>query len=901
MAKGQKQRSSTPYISQSKTRAPTLSPGELERSVLVDELSSSSTRKLTVLQAPAGYGKSTTMRQLMARFQTGEFLTMWLNLDEGDNDLSRFLSAWRQAVAPVADQFSDEDYLQLSDEELAHLIIDGCMNVINPTVVFIDNMEVIKNPAVLGVIARGIAALPENCRIFIGTRTTPDIGLVRLAARGDLRQIDADALRFSQEETHNLLVPNGAVAEALNEQQIQHLFRSTGGWAAALKLAMFALEGKPNADQVISSFSGTDAAVAAYLAEEVLTSLSPSMQEFLLQSSIFDEIDVGICNEVLDRADSQAMLEELQQRNLFINVSDENKNLYRYHSLFRDFLQNQSHRLHPQQVAQLQQRAGQAYLQQGRIVPAIRHSLKSGDSSVALELLEENVDALLAQGRIGLLTNLLAQLTESVLNKHLHLKLIYALCATYTRGPQQAYELLREMDEETLPSRQKAYLLALRPMQLGMMDRIEEAHTQGTAAFSELSSDNPNARIILSQTLTQTSIILGEHARAREFSDQSRSDQGEKVDIFNLLLTEAAESSIDLMTGHLKQASSRIKLAMTRQPDQDNSRNGGRGRGVTMASIQLAEILYERDDCSTALPLLTTNSALVQDMGPPDALITASIIQSRIVDSEGDYEHSLQLLLELESSGRRLKLPRVVASARLERSRLWLAHGDFRGSLEQLELAQRTYDWEQTENLWFAANDTLTPEIVNLRWLIRKGTADKALPMARKQLKVAERSQRVRRALKLRILLAEALFVSGDHNSARRTMSQAVEFAEQEGFIRTFLEEGPTLVPLFKDMGIDRPPYQQLKKGAPSSDNKSATSFSPQQAIAAMPEEDRLTNKEMQILSVLAMGLSNMAMAEKLFVSESTVRTHLRNINLKLHAKNRTEAVTLARNLGLIA
>ena len=899
MTEAPQNNNSTTYISHAKIRAPKQPPDEVPRSSLVNELSTHpSIRKLTVLQAPAGYGKSTTMRQVMAEYEKRDFVTMWLNLDEADNDLSRFLAAWRQAVAPVADQFSDENYLSVSDEELAHLIIDGCMIVMHPTVVFFDNMEVIRNPAVLGLITRGIAALPENFRIFASSRTAPDIGLTRLAAKGQLRLVDADALRFNIEETQSLLAQKDSDVLSLSPQQIQRLYQSTSGWPAALKLATFALEGKPNADKVINNFSGTDAAVAAYLAEEVLTSLPPETQEFLLWSSIFEEMDVGICDQVLQREDSLSMLEDLQQRNLFISSSVENTDLYRFHSLFRDFLQTQLQRRHPKQLTQLHHTASQVYLKQERTIPAIRHALKSGENELALQLLEDNVDKLLSQGRIGLLTNLIGQLSRNMLDQHLHLKLVYALCITYTRGPQEAYGLLMDMDDSELPAKLKAYLLALRPMQLGMMDRIEEAHSQGMAALSQVKAQSVNAQIILSQCLTQTSIILGEHAQAREFCDQSRQSSGEKPDIFNLLLAESAESSIDLMAGHLKQASARIKLAMTQQ--SEHKIHNHRGRGVTMASIQLAEILYERDECSTALPLLITNSALVQDMGPPDALITASVIFSRIVDSEGDYEHALQLLIELESSGHRLNLPRVVASARLERSRLWLAHGDPQGALEQLKLAQQSYDWKQTENLWFAANDTLTPDIVHLRWLLRTGESNKALPMARNQLKAAERSGHARRALKLRILLAEAMFVSGDHNSARRNMKLAIEFAEQEGFARTFVEEGPSLIPLFNDMGVSHSPLKKTQDGTPANTTTSSTALTPQQVIAAMQEEDRLTNKEMKVLSVLAMGLSNKAMAEKLFVSESTVRTHLRNINLKLHAKNRTEAVSIAREMGLI-
>lgn len=882
------------YLSRAKITPPSLPPQEVERSRLIDDLSDrKSARKLTVLQAPAGYGKSTMMRQVLARYQAQNVITIWLNLDESDNDVSRFLAGFSMAVAPYSQQLNEASYRSLRNQELAHSIIEGLNAMVEPTAIFFDNMECIRNPAVSGLIARGIEALPSNCCILISSRTPPAVGMAKLAAKDQLNDIQAADLRFSEAETKEFFLHEGTVA--LPDAQTRKLHQRTDGWPVALKLAALALEGKSNASHFIANFSGTNAAVAAYLAEEVLTSLPESTQDLLLQSSILDEVNVDICSRILQRSDCLAVLTELQGKNLFVSKS-ENQSFY-YHSLFRDFLQTQLQRRFPKLVSQLHLTASQVYLQEERPVPAMRHALKAGEIELALDLLHKHADRLVSHGRIGLLTRLLDQMPKSMLDldQHLHLKLIYALCVTYTRGPQPAYEMLAKMDESKLPADSAAYLMALRPLQLGMMDRIEEAHLQGVIALEKMADNVPNARITLSQALTQTSIILGEHEKAHEYCDQARYSPSSKVDIFNLALAESAESGMELMAGRLKQASNRINLAIERQTKDENRR----GRGISMASIQLAEILYEQGDCTNARRLLATNSALVQDMGPPDSLIIANVILSRIVADAGESEFASQLLIELENSGHRLSLPRVVASARLERSRLWLAQGDAEGARVQLDLAKRTYDWDAAKDLWFGANDTLTPEITELRWLLRMGQSKDALISARNQLKAADHRHRVRRALKLRIMLAEAQFNCGDRNSALRTMKQASEFAGQEGFVRTFLEEGPALRPIFSH--LDRAPPGLIQ--SPESGSK-GTDFTPAapalQANAAMPSEVRLTKKELDVLTVLAMGLSNVAMAEKLFVSESTVRTHLRNINSKLDAKSRTEAVSIARQLGLI-
>ncbi len=883
------------YVSHAKVTPPPAPAQQIERQALLTALSDHHPmNKVTVFQAPAGYGKSTAMTQVLERFKAKGATTVWMNFDDADNDMSRFLAVFSLALSPHYDRLDELSYQTLRNQDLLQRLIEYLDAIRNPTAIFFDNFEALKNPAILGLIDRGIDALPHNCSVFIGARTPPKIGLAKLAAKGQLKSFSAEHLRFSEVEATHLL--HQKFSTELPQTQTRQLHQRTDGWPVAVTLAALALQGKTSAENYIANFSGTNAAVAAYLAEEVLASLPEATQEFLLQSSIFDEVDVPICDRVLGHTNSLQMLTDLQQRNLFVTSSAAQPELFHYHNLFRDFLYTQLQRRHPERVKKLHRAAAKVYLDEERPIPATRHSLKAGDKSEALALLDVHAERLLGQGRIGLLARFLDQVSVSSLDQYPHLKQIYALCVTYTRGPKPAYDLLADMDDTELSTENAAYLLALRPLQLGMMDRIEEAHTQGLEAQGKITDDVPNAAIILSQALTQTSIILGEHEMARQFCDHARYSPGSTVDIFNLVLAESAESGMELMAGRLKQASNRINLALERQRTDGSHRR----RGISMASIQLAEILYEQGDTDNARRLLATNSALVQDMGPPDALITANVILSRIVADHGESEYASQLLIELENSGHRLQLPRVVASARLERSRLWLAAGDPEGAREQLDIAVRTYDWDQAKDYWYAANDTLTPSIAELRWLIRTGQHTKAIPLARNQLKVAESNHRVRRGLKLRILLAESQYGHGDGRSALRTMSQATDFATQEGFVRTFTEEGPTLRPIFAEMGVDPSITAEPSEGNKHPVQTSSQSTHRQQSSPVIPGEAQLTKKEMDVLVVLAMGLSNVAMAEKLFVSESTVRTHLRNINSKLNAKSRTEAVSIARQIGLI-
>ena len=420
-------------------------------------------------------------------------------------------------------------------------------------------------------------------------------------------------------------------------------------------------------------------------------------------------------------------------------------------------------------------------------------------------------------------------------------------------------------------------------MLLAMTDRIDEAHRLGQETLPRIPPEARFARSMLCQALAQTSIILGEAEAARGFIAQARTAQREAGNAFGIALAESAAALLDLMEGRLKQASTCISAISSRPAQPDLI-------GNAVAAVQLAEVLYESDQCEAARRLLFVHAPLVQEVGLPDALITAHVLQSRIADAGNDYDHALKALDELENSGHRLRLPRAVASARLERTRLYLAHGDPAEALAQLDLAEKALDWNALKARWYVANDTLNPDIARLRWMIRTGEAEAAVPLLRAELATAESRHRERRALKLRILLAEALHGANERKLGLRTLARARQLAEPEGFIRTFLEEGPFVQAMLREIGSRRSqsPAEAVVAAPPAGDSP------------AVMLDDPLTHKELQVLALLAQGCRNTTMAERLFVSESTVRTHLRNINLKLHAANRTEAAVIGRRLGLI-
>jgi LuxR family maltose regulon positive regulatory protein len=396
-------------------------------------------------------------------------------------------------------------------------------------------------------------------------------------------------------------------------------------------------------------------------------------------------------------------------------------------------------------------------------------------------------------------------------------------------------------------------------------------------------------------------MILGDYAEARRYVDQARAALSGSASALQIGLAGSINGAIDLIQGRLRQALAELRLAAGVLGD-DLYQSGNRN---VFSGVLLAEALYEAGDTPRAESLLSLFLPLAQVLGLPDPLIASHALMARIAEQQEDPDRTLEVLTQLELYGHRLGLQRVIASARVEKSAALLTRGDAGAAQEQLERAADAMDWEQVSSRSFIANDKVTLQIGRLRWMLRRGDAAAAVPLIKKELAGALAAERHRRALKLRILLAEAFEIDGQHKLAMRTLLKATEISAPEGFVGIYLEEGERIQEMLR--GVQNNRQTELGSLADDALNSYLSRITRSSAITlpAAPadnaNEEALTRKEVQILDLLAQGFSNDAMAEKLFISESTVRTHLRSINTKLHASNRMHALAIARQRHLVS
>ncbi len=912
-----------------KLRVPARLPFEVPRADICDQIFNAAPARLVLIRAPAGFGKTTVMLQVRERLAQSGVPTAWLTLDGGDNDVGRFLQVLAAALDPLvpgllahggeAGWSGPEGLaLDLSDRIAAHPA---------PFTLFLDDFERLVNPSVLGLVDQLVGQLPRGAQFILGSRGMPDLALGWLRSRGRLLEIEPARLRLSVDETGQMLAQ--AVGVRLSDADVERLHHSTEGWAAAIRLASISLDRRESPERFIARFSGSHTAIVDYLVEDVLSRQPEEVRSFLLRTSILVQLDPAVCDALCERDDSAAMLRHLHRSHLFVTPLGGGDDVYRYHGMFAEFLRAQLARTMPASIDPLHRRASAWFLANGRPVPAIEYALRLEDPAPAIELLRQHAPALLTQGRMKLLVRWMDPLVaQGRLDEEPMLRLVHAWAVCFGNGARHAWPHLEFLEGMTGGSDEfRTYRTVLRPLLLALMDRIDEASPLGAAVLDDLPEQPTFARGILEITMANLAMYSGHYHQALKLVDSVRRQESTDASgraSFAFVLSEAAEGAIDLVHGRLRQALGRLRLAANPgAADTARATNGN-----TMAGSLLAEALYEAGRCDEAERLLSVHVPLVRRVGVPDQLITAHVVLARILLARQDTERALEVLAELEHIGYREQLPRAVASARLERVRVLAMQGRVAAARTGLSRCGDAALWERIARMALRANDVETPDVAAARCAIAAGRGGDVVGSLRAELNEAERAYRERRVLTLRILLAQAHHQDGDRKRAMRMLARAVCFAASEGYVRAFLDEGPRLPAMLHE--LHRSPTALLE-GSPERDGDPARFIEALlhqgghavsvtvpvarpavQVPAAAPAGEGpgvvvigggeiLTQKEAQVLRLVAEGLSNEQLAERLFVAETTVRTHLRNINVKLDSRNRMEAVQAARRLGLIA
>jgi LuxR family maltose regulon positive regulatory protein len=880
-------------------------------------------RQLTLISAPAGFGKTTLLSAWTQAQPSGNPLVAWVSLDEADNDPVRFWSY----VLTALDRIQPGKYNGLiaylqSDVRLSpHQIMTACLNRLlehpEPLILVLDDYHLLTDEAVHTSLAAFIEHLPSQVCVMLSTRADPPLPLSRLRGRGQLLEVRADQLRATPEEAGTFL--REVLSVDLAGKELDVVESRTEGWLVGLQLVGLSLQGRSGQVASIDIFeevSGHQSYILDYLTEEVLRLQPPTIQHFLLHTSILDRLAAPLCDAVIGQTGSQHVLEALQRANLFVVPLDSQRRWYRYHALFAEALSAILEQMDSQAVRDLSLRASQWYAEQGDLTEAVQYALKASDWERVADLIEPAVHALIwRQGEQATVRRWLERLPQDVVRARPLLCFAWASAhfvvvspttlepwlevakAGLTNSPSLSGGIGEDEVNGPYTSSEQDHLLGeILAFQAFLMSfsgdgRANLLECQDIAG--RISERHQLARGWLAGAEAQIYRSLGEAVSAtkRNLEASQHMQAARQTSIATSFLSSAA--SLLIMRGKLHEAWQCCERAI------NLSRLEGYSLAIEVGHVSLyqMDILREWNQLEAARELaqkvLQRDEPLLLSMGLP--------VLARVHLARGDLDAAAEILQHAERMSERMHNPYWHALHSITAHvRFWIASGE-------LEQANR---WAESVQQGKRHPSPLVRELEDmalLRILLVQHKTDEALMRLVPLLDSATKQERWGHVIELLLLQTLGYLERLEKQTALTALTQALDLAEPEGYLRSFLDEGGAMAFLLSELrdqqGKQIPnPYLDtlLAAFSPAFSKKdqavhSASHTSPQQQLL-----DPLSARELEVLHLLARGASNQEIAEELVVALDTAKRHVSNILSKLGASNRTQAVMLARDLDLL-
>jgi LuxR family maltose regulon positive regulatory protein len=881
-------------------------------------------RKLTLISAPAGFGKTTLLLEWFEDRGGGGGSVAWLSLDEGDNDPVRFLSYLVASLGKsVGEGFGEGVLAALRSPEPPRMeavlgaLVNELASLPGEVGVILDDYHLIDSENVHGMVSFLLERLPEGAQLVVSGRVDPPLPLARVRARGQMSELHAADLRFTPEEAAAFL--GEAMGLDLSADDVAALDGITEGWIAALQLAALSMRGREDASGFVRSFSGGHRDVFDFLAEEVLQRQTEEVQTFLLETSILERFSGPMCDALTGRSDGQEMLEKLERENLFVVPLDDERRWYRYHHLFADFLHARLQHEDPERVEEMHRAVAAWCEHHGLIDAAVRHALAAGDPEWAARLIEQHVTGLVARNERATLERWFAALPVEVIRSRPRLCLARAYRAMVGGRLDELEQLLEDAER------------ALDAPDSGAEEQVvaSSAESGGATAlfFDDLPASVANLRSALAYLrgdadgvvefarLAKARVPAGHFlsdvadwnlARARWMRGElDEAEQDMRVQV-NEAARRAAEEpyralAVSWTLGRVQSARGRLSAALRTYRDalKLSTVVGDSAKSVLgFAHVGLAEVMYEQNVLDAALEHADEGvercRSLADRMPLAAGLATLAIIRQALGDPTG----ALRAIGEAEKVGLSPKMTDLFNPVPAQRARLLLAQGDVAEAVE----------WAAERGLGVDDEPSYLRErehLVLARVLLAEDKPEQAMRLLGRLRENAQAAQRIGSEIAILSLEAMAMQAKGEKENAASTLAHALILAEPEGYVRTFVDEGPPMTKLLSGLlednqrgrldSLRRVPAHYLRKLLAALERDATGTARP---ATGLPEA--LSERELEVLQLIAAGKSNRRIASELFISVGTVKTHINHLYRKLDAHSRTQALARARELGLV-
>lgn len=891
-----------PSILTTKLYIPPPRPKAVARPRLYQKLAEGLSRPLTLISAPAGFGKSTLVSEWYDQAR-GAFRLAWISLDTEDNEPASFLAYLASAFERLQAGLGERLLAALDTppppgaRAALGLLLRDLGGFIGTGVLVLDDYHSITSSEIHDLVAYLISNLPPDLHMIIATRADPPLPLGRLRVNDRLVEFRAADLLFRPEESQVFLVDTMGLS--LSKEASARLATRTEGWAAGLQLAALAARSEDGQVQE-AGLRGENPYLLDYLLEEVLARLPAEQQSFLLRTSLLDEFCGPLCDAILDATGSVKVLDSLYWANLFLiplGVDEEGRQWFRYHHLFGESLRARLQQVDPVLVPELYCRAAGWYAGEGRLEAAIHYALAGGEIEQAMDWIEAAAAQYLKNGRAAPVRRWLESLPEDRLHSRSHLEIVLArtLFMTGDFAPAQVeldrleQRLLRTSDPESRALLGEIYTLR------ATLDSMRGDWANTIAAAEEGLKLLPEAdfhwRAVAALNLGNAYLLSGDY-QAADAAFQNAVSAGLEVGNLNTVFTALAnQAETRVIRGQLHEAEAALQQGLQLAHDG----TGGEHRLAPTASMiytGLGELYIERRNLRAAEAFIQQALALADQGGFVVAVMSAMAAQAHLKLARGMLPEAQNWVEQATKVVQGTQAYGLLGQLEVLRMRLLLELGD-RMAVEH---------WIQDLDLESGAGFDYLSEsqaILRLRLYRSRGQVQPGLELAGQMLAAAQAGQRLGRALEIRLQLALLYRQSGDHPEAEKALREALQYGAPRGFVGMFLEAGEELRPLMqalvRSLAVDDPlrdTVRRILRAYPSGENGQETAN--EQLI------EPLSGRELDVLNLVARGASNQEIADRLVISLGTVKSHVHHIQGKLGSRSRVELVQRAKDLGLV-
>lgn len=916
-----------------KLTPPPMREKRVARLRLLQRLDALVKQKLTLVCAPAGYGKTTVLSQWIERYAKP---VGWVSLDRSDNDLAQFLRYLLAAIQQV-DPGAGLQILEmlqpsrpLPDPTIWIALINDLADSEKQFFIILDDYQEVEARPVHDALEYLIEHLPENVHLILSTRADPPLPLPRLRARGYLNEMRQNDLRFTTEEAADFL--NDVMGLELSLKDVSALENRTEGWIAALQMAALSLQGHSPYPaprlEFIEAFTGSHRYVLDYLVEEVLDQQQPELQDFLLKTSILEYLSGPLCDAILmeeqpveldqklrlensqiPASASQATLEHLETANLFIIPMDDERRRYRYHRLFSDLLRKRLNQTSPGLVPVLHRRASTWHEQHGLMPAAIDHALAAQDFERAAVLIEQNAEATLMRSEAMSLLDWVEVLPDGWERSHPTLNFYYTWVLLMMGGPQEPVkQRLQELTslEETaeIDLTMAGRLAALRAYLMIFKADLPRAAEFCHQAMKYLPESDVFLRNITTWILSLVRLSGGNIQDGKQTLEEvARLSQetGNRMIAVSALCDLA---KLQKRQGQLQQAWETLEQALQLATDP-------LGRRLPIASkalIGLGELEREWNDLESAEAHLSESIAYARQWSEM-ACFDSHLALASVSQAQGKLEAArsdLQIAWEIARKSEFTKLDDLVVD--LQQAHFYIIQGDLaaamhwaenRRLLSDISLEQKPPTEEAQD--YVSVHLRKYEHIVLAHLFIHQDRAAEALDLLAPLLEKAKQLGRIDLMISIQVLRAMAFDLEGQDAQALDSLAEALLLAEPGGYIRTFLDEGEAMARLLRRAASQGLATGYVTKLLDAFDVEiSAERGATPETVTAQPLVDPLSERELEVLRLLASGLTNPEIADELIVAVSTVHSHCKSIYSKLNVHRRWDAVQRAQELDIL-